>query len=99
MYIAAGRIYRRYGLSAIGIPYQYGLVRCCAASDLPEGMLNNSDRPEIVCADSGEAINPGKPIVHFNARSLLIRAFLHAGGAAPIAVMPCSACSWWKQPI
>ncbi|MBD3326718.1 hypothetical protein GF339_19195, partial [candidate division KSB3 bacterium] len=28
MYIAAGRIYRRYGLSAIGIPYQYGLVRC-----------------------------------------------------------------------
>jgi hypothetical protein len=66
MYEAAGRIYQRYGLSAIGIPYQYGLVRCTSASDLPEGMLNNSDRPDIVNPDNREAINKGLPIVHFN---------------------------------
>lgn len=66
MYIAAGRIYRRYGLSAIGIPYQYGLVRCTAASDLPEGMLNNTDRPDIEYPETGEIINRGKPIIHFN---------------------------------
>ncbi len=66
MYIAAGRIYERYGLSAIGIPYQYGLVRCTAASDLAEGMLNNSDRPEIVSLESDRVIVADNPIVHFN---------------------------------
>jgi len=66
MYEAAGRIYRRYGLSAIGIPYQYGLVRCTSASDLPEGMLNNTGRPDIVNPQNGEIINKGLPIVHFN---------------------------------
>ena len=66
MYSAAARIYQRYGLSAIGIPYQVGLVRCVPASDLAEGMLNNSDRPDVLDPDSGEVINPGKPLVHFN---------------------------------
>ena len=66
MYTAAGVIYERYGLSAIGIPYQYGLVRCTSASDLAEGMLNNSDRPDIIYPGTGEVINRGKPIVHFN---------------------------------
>jgi len=66
MYVAACRIYERYGLSAIGIPYQYGLVRCTSASDLAEGMLNNSDRPEVISLESGNPIMPGKPIVHFN---------------------------------
>lgn len=66
MYVAAGRIYRRYGLSAIGIPYQYGLVRMTSASDLPEGMLNNSERPDIRDPESGEIIAQGRPIVHFN---------------------------------
>ena len=66
MYTAAGVIYERYGLSAIGIPYQYGLVRCTSASDLAEGMLNNSDRPDIIYPETGEVINGGKPIVHFN---------------------------------
>ncbi len=66
MYVAAARIYRRYGLSAIGIPYQYGLVRSVPASDLVEGMLNNSDRPEVADPETGEIINPGRPIVHFN---------------------------------
>jgi L-fucose isomerase-like protein len=66
MYIAAGRMYSRYGLSAIGIPYQYGLVRSTAASDLPEGMLNNCDRPDIVDPEKGRPVAPGEPVIHFN---------------------------------
>ena len=66
MYSAAGRIYKRYGLSAIGIPYQYGLVRSVPASDLVEGMLNNSERPNIKDPETKQIVNQGKPIVHFN---------------------------------
>ena len=66
MYSAAARIYKRFGLSAIGIPYQLGLVRCVPSSDLPEGMLNNGERPDVVDPDTGDVINAGKPIVHFN---------------------------------
>ena len=66
MYEAAGILFQRYGLSALGIPYQYGLVRCTSASDLPEGMLNNTDRPGIANPENGEVINEGLPIVHFN---------------------------------
>jgi len=66
MYSAAARIYKRFGLSAIGIPYQVGLVRCVPASDLAEGMLNNSDRPDVIDPETGAIINEGKPIVHFN---------------------------------
>jgi len=66
MYSAAARIYKRFGLSAIGIPYQLGLVRCVPSSDLAEGMLNNSERPDVIDPESGEVINAGKPIVHFN---------------------------------
>ncbi|MBW2122339.1 MAG: hypothetical protein JRH07_10895 [Deltaproteobacteria bacterium] len=66
MYSAAARIYQRYGLSAIGIPYQYGLVRSVPASDLVEGMLNNSDRPDVVDPETGGVVCQGKPIVHFN---------------------------------
>lgn len=70
MYSAAARIYERYGLSAIGIPYQLGLVRCVPASDLVEGMLNNADRPDVVSLETGKVINRGKPIVHFNETDL-----------------------------
>ncbi len=66
MYAAACRFVARYGLSAIGIPYQYGLVRCCPASDLVEGMLNNSDRPPVKDPETREVVFPGKPIPHFN---------------------------------
>jgi len=66
MYAAAARFYQRYGLSALGIPYQYGLVRCVPASDLVEGMLNNSDRPPVRDPETKQIVNPGKPIVHFN---------------------------------
>lgn len=66
MYQAAIHIYQRYGLAAIGIPYQVGLVRSVPASDLAEGMLNNSIRPEVHDPDTGQVVRPGKPIVHFN---------------------------------
>lgn len=66
MYSAAARIHYRYGLSAIGIPYQVGLVRCVPASDLAEGMLNNADRPDVIDPDTGTIINEGKLIAHFN---------------------------------
>jgi hypothetical protein len=66
MYSSAARIYRRFGLAAIGIPYQLGLVRCAPASDLVEGMLNNAERPDVIDPETGEVINQGKAIVHFN---------------------------------
>jgi len=66
MYAAAGRFMARYGLSALGIPYQLGLVRQCPASDLVEGMLNNADRPPIKDPETKQVVNAGKPIVHFN---------------------------------
>lgn len=66
MYSAAGRFVARYGLSAIGIPYQLGLVRAVPASDLVEGMLNNSDRPAIKDPVSRQVVKKGLPIVHFN---------------------------------
>jgi len=66
MYQAAVHIYQRYGLAAIGIPYQVGLVRCVPASDLAEGMLNNSIRPEVRDPESGQVVRPQRPVVHFN---------------------------------
>jgi len=66
MYSAAGRFVQRYGLAAIGVPYQLGLVRCCPASDLMEGMLNNLERPEIVDPETGKVIRAGQAIPHFN---------------------------------
>jgi len=66
MYSAAARIYQRYGLAALGIPYQMGLARCCPASDLVEGMLNNEDRPKVIFPDTGKTIAKGKAIPHFN---------------------------------
>lgn len=79
MYSAAARFVQRYGLAAIGIPYQLGLVRCCPASDLVEGMLNNSDRPPVRDPESKKIIHAGKPIVHFNEGDL--------GAAVPQVLM------------
>ena len=66
MYSAAGRFCQRYGLSALGIPYQFGLVRSVPASDLVEGMLNNSERPDILDPETKRVVRKGQPIVHFN---------------------------------
>ncbi len=66
MYSAAMRLYGRFGLSSLGIPYQIGLVRCCPASDLVEGMLNNADRPDVIDPATKKVIAKGKAIPHFN---------------------------------
>jgi hypothetical protein len=66
MYIAACRLADDFGCEAIGIQYQQGLKDLLPASDLVEGMLNNSERPPAKRRDGDAIIRDGKPIVHFN---------------------------------
>lgn len=65
MYIAACRIGDEFGCDVIGIQYQQGLKDLVPASDLVEGLLNNSVRPPVKNA-AGKSIRPGKPYTHFN---------------------------------
>jgi hypothetical protein len=65
MYIAALRMAGEFGCSAIGIQYQQGLKDLAPASDLAEGLLNNSERPPV--RDSGgHILFEGQPLPHFN---------------------------------
>ncbi|MEE8452145.1 MAG: fucose isomerase [Thermoguttaceae bacterium] len=66
MYIAAVRIADDYGCDLIGIQYQQGLKDLLTASDLVEGMLNNSDRPPVKSRDGQRILYDGRPVVHFN---------------------------------
>jgi hypothetical protein len=61
MLIAMGRFVDRFGLSAVGVQYQQGLARCCAASDFAEGAIGNAERFPIPTAD-GRVVRPGKAI-------------------------------------
>jgi L-fucose isomerase-like protein len=65
MLIAMGRFVDRFGLSAIGVQYQQGLARCCAASDFAEGAIGNAERFPIPTAD-GRIVRPGKAIPCIN---------------------------------
>ncbi|MGC2657096.1 MAG: fucose isomerase [Bryobacteraceae bacterium] len=65
MYIASVRIADEFGCSAIGIQYQQGLKDLSPASDLVEGLLNNSDRPPVKGIDGG-VLFEGQPLPHFN---------------------------------
>ncbi len=65
MYVAACRLADEFGCEAIGIQYQQGLKDLLPASDLAEGILNNSARPPVANF-AGTVIRPGEPIVHFN---------------------------------
>jgi hypothetical protein len=65
MYIAAVRIAHEFGCDAIGIQYQQGLKDMVSASDLAEGMLNNSDRPPVFDETISE-LYAGNPLPHFN---------------------------------
>ncbi len=65
MYIAALRIAAEFGCDAIGIQYQQGLKDLAPASDLVEGLLNNSDRPPVADA-AGRVLYAGQPLPHFN---------------------------------
>jgi hypothetical protein len=61
MLVAMGRFVERFGLSAVGVQYQQGLARCCAASDFAEGAIGNAERFPIPVAD-GRIVRPGKAI-------------------------------------
>lgn len=65
MYIAALRMADAYGCATIGIQYQQGLKDICAASDLVEGLLNNTSRPPAYATD-GRELFAGKALPHFN---------------------------------
>jgi hypothetical protein len=66
MYVAAVRIADRYGCNCIGIQYQQGLKDLLPASDLVEGMLNDSKRPPVTAVGSSKPILKGRPLTHFN---------------------------------
>jgi hypothetical protein len=66
MYVAALRIADDFGCDAIGIQYQQGLKDLMPASDLVEGMLNNSDRPPVTSRDGRRVLYEGQPLPHFN---------------------------------
>jgi hypothetical protein len=66
MYIAAVRIAHEFGCDAIGIQYQQGLKDMVPASDLAEGMLNNTERPPVYAEGTKEELYAGGPLPHFN---------------------------------
>jgi len=65
MYVAAVRIADEFGCDTIGIQYQQGLKDLTVASDLVEGLLNNTERPPVFDGD-GRELFPGVAIPHFN---------------------------------
>ncbi len=65
MYIAALRLADEFGCDTIGIQYQQGLKDLAVASDLAEGLLNNTLRPPAF-SKSGKELYPGKALPHFN---------------------------------
>lgn len=66
MYIAALRLSDDFGLDAVGIQYQQGLKDLCPASDLVEGLLNDTDRPPVTSRDGSRILWEGKALPHFN---------------------------------
>jgi hypothetical protein len=65
-YVAALRIADDFGCDAIGIQYQQGLKDLLPASDLVEGTLNDSDRPQVRSRDGKRVLREGEPLPHFN---------------------------------
>jgi hypothetical protein len=66
MYIAAMRIADSFGVDVIGIQYQQGLKDLVPASDLAEGLFNNTDRPPVFSSDGKKELFKGKALPHFN---------------------------------
>ncbi len=66
MYIAAVRIADDFGCDCIGIQYQQGLKDLLPASDLVEGLLNDSLRPPVMSRDGTRELFPNRPVTHFN---------------------------------
>ena len=65
-YIAALRIADDFGCDTIGIQYQQGLKDLLPASDLVEGLLNNTERPPALSRDGSRELYAGRALVHFN---------------------------------
>ncbi len=65
MLIALARFAERFGLSAVGVQYQQGLARSCAASDFAEGAIGSAERFPIPAA-TATIIRPGKPMPCIN---------------------------------
>lgn len=65
MYIAALRIADDFGCDTIGIQYQQGLKDLTPASDLVEGLLNNTDRPPAF-SKSAKELYAKEALPHFN---------------------------------
>ena len=66
MYISALRIADEFGCDTIGIQYQQGLKDLLPASDLVEGLLNNTDRPPVEKENSSEILYQNEALPHFN---------------------------------
>ncbi len=64
MYEALIRFVIREKLAGVGIPYQLGMARLCAASDLPEAMLNSTQRPQVKI--DGQVAFDGEPVMCAN---------------------------------
>ncbi len=64
MYAAIVRHVAEEGLDGVGIAYQLGLARLCAASDLTEAMLNSTERPPVEYR--GSVVMDGQPIMCAN---------------------------------
>jgi hypothetical protein len=62
MYIALLRIADDFGLDALGIQYQQGLKDLSPASDLPEGLINNVDRPPVTSRDGSRVLWDGQAV-------------------------------------
>jgi L-fucose isomerase-like protein len=62
MYISLLRIADDFGLDALGIQYQQGLKDLSPASDLAEGLINNTDRPPVTSRDGSRVLWDGKAV-------------------------------------
>jgi hypothetical protein len=65
MYIAALCLADEFGCDTIGIQYQQGLKDLTPASDLVEGLLNNTERPPVK-DENGKELYAGEALPHFN---------------------------------
>ena len=54
------RLADAFGCATIGIQYQQGLKDLMPASDLVEGLLNNTDRPPVRSSQDGSWLYEGK---------------------------------------
>ncbi|MGO1245196.1 fucose isomerase [Sphingobacterium sp. JB170] len=65
MYIAVLRLSDEFGCDTVGIQYQQGLKELAPASDLVEGLLNNTHRPPAY-DETGKELYANAAMPHFN---------------------------------